>query len=200
MCQFKCLLAWCKRTAGSPLFDFVFSRGGGQREGCIDPDTGISPCANRMGKQWYIIMQSVGELCLPICSWSINISFESRSTSLKRNVRRMWSFLVIPFNSLWFLLLCLGCVILGIYSQLTAPNRVGYVPNLCKIKSDFCNCLLLPTAKGFRLQVYSWHLYNTSYMPIIHYIQHWLIVHKLRVISGIDGPAPTQPLSRANEI
>ena len=23
---------------------------GGQREGCIDPDVGISPCANRMGK------------------------------------------------------------------------------------------------------------------------------------------------------
>ena len=24
--------------------------GGGKREGCIDPDAGISPCANRMGK------------------------------------------------------------------------------------------------------------------------------------------------------
>ena len=29
MRQFKCPLAWCKWRAGSPLFDFVFSRGGG---------------------------------------------------------------------------------------------------------------------------------------------------------------------------
>ena len=34
----------------------------------------------------------------------------------------------------------------------------------------------------------------------IHHIQHWLIFHKLRVIDGADGPAPTQPLSRVNEI
>ena len=27
--------------------------GGGQREGYIDPDAGISPCANRMGKHAY---------------------------------------------------------------------------------------------------------------------------------------------------
>ena len=32
---------------------FVFSWGGSQREGCTDPDTGISPCANRMGKHAY---------------------------------------------------------------------------------------------------------------------------------------------------
>ena len=32
MRQFKCPLAWCKLRAGSPMFDFAFSRGG-QREG-----------------------------------------------------------------------------------------------------------------------------------------------------------------------
>ena len=39
----------------NPLFDFVFSWGGGgsQREGCTNPDAGISPCANRMGKYDY---------------------------------------------------------------------------------------------------------------------------------------------------
>ena len=37
------------REPGRPLFDFCFLvRWGSQREGCIDPDTGISPCANRM--------------------------------------------------------------------------------------------------------------------------------------------------------
>ena len=35
---------------GHPLFDFVFSWGGSQREGCIVPDAGISPCANTMAK------------------------------------------------------------------------------------------------------------------------------------------------------
>ena len=52
MRQFKCPLAWCKWRAGPPLQDFVFSWGGGgsQREGCIGPGAGISPCANRMGK------------------------------------------------------------------------------------------------------------------------------------------------------
>ena len=40
----------------------------------------------------------------------------------------------------------------------------------------------------------------TNYIPIIHHIQHWLIFHKLRVIGGVDDPAPTQPLSRVNEI
>ena len=44
--QFKCPLAWFKWRAGSPPVRFLFSR-----EGCIDPDAGISPCANRMGKQ-----------------------------------------------------------------------------------------------------------------------------------------------------
>ena len=36
---------------GHPLFDFVFSwrGGGGSAWGVIDPDIGISPCANRMG-------------------------------------------------------------------------------------------------------------------------------------------------------
>ena len=29
---------------------FVFSRGGSQRVGCIDPDAGISPCAKEWGK------------------------------------------------------------------------------------------------------------------------------------------------------
>ena len=38
---------------GHSLFDFVvvvFSWGGSQREGSINPDTGILPCANKMGK------------------------------------------------------------------------------------------------------------------------------------------------------
>ena len=49
MRQFKCPLTW--RRAGSPPVRFLFSREGGiQCEGCTDPDTGISPCANRMGK------------------------------------------------------------------------------------------------------------------------------------------------------
>ena len=41
MRQFKCLLAWFKCRAGSPLFGFVFFREGeNQREGGIDPDAG----------------------------------------------------------------------------------------------------------------------------------------------------------------
>ena len=37
---------------GHPSSIFFLSRGGSgsQREGCIDPDAGISPCANRMEK------------------------------------------------------------------------------------------------------------------------------------------------------
>ena len=39
---------------GHPLFElfecFFFREGGSQREGGIDPDAGISPCSNRMGK------------------------------------------------------------------------------------------------------------------------------------------------------
>ena len=51
MRQFKCPLTWLKWRAGSPPVRFLFSReGGSQCEGCTDPDTGISPCANRMGK------------------------------------------------------------------------------------------------------------------------------------------------------
>ena len=50
MSQFKCPLAWCKWRAGSPLFDFVDSRGGSQPVGCIDPDAGISPCTKEWGK------------------------------------------------------------------------------------------------------------------------------------------------------
>ena len=55
MRQLKCPLASFKWRAGSPLFDFVclfvfFSWGGSQCEGGIDPDAGISPSANRMGK------------------------------------------------------------------------------------------------------------------------------------------------------
>ena len=62
-----------------------------------------------------------------------------------------------------------------------------------------CVFISLSTDKVFPLQVYSWHLYNTNYKPIIPYIQHWLIFHKLRVIGDVDGPTPTQPLSRVNE-
>ena len=72
--------------------------------------------------------------------------------------------------------------------------------NLCQVKSDLFKCLSLSTVKVFHLQVYSWHLYNTNYIPLTHHIQHCLIFHKLRVIGGADGPAPTQPLSRVNEI
>ena len=31
-----------------------------------------------------------------------------------------------------------------------------------------------------------------NYIPIIHHIQHWLIFHKLRVIGGVDDPAPSK--------
>ena len=48
--------------------------------------------------------------------------------------------------------------------------------------------------------MYDWHQYNVNHTPIILHIQHWLIFHKLRVIDGADGPAPTQPLSRVDEI
>ena len=54
MRQFKCPLTWVKWRAGSPPVRFLFSReGGSQREGCTNPDTGISPCANTMGKHAY---------------------------------------------------------------------------------------------------------------------------------------------------
>ena len=43
-------------------------------------------------------------------------------------------------------------------------------------------------------------MYNTNYIPITQHIQHCLIFHKLRVIGGADSLAPTQPLSRVNEI
>ena len=38
---------------GHSCSNFVFSWGGSQREGCIDLDEGISPCANRMRKHAY---------------------------------------------------------------------------------------------------------------------------------------------------
>ena len=53
MRQFKCPFAFFKWRAGSLLYDFVvvfFREGGNQCEGGIDPDAGISACANRMGK------------------------------------------------------------------------------------------------------------------------------------------------------
>ena len=54
MRQFKCPLTWLKWRAGSPPVRFLFSRAGGsQREGCTDPDAGISPCANIIGKHAY---------------------------------------------------------------------------------------------------------------------------------------------------
>ena len=41
MRQFKCPFTWPKWRAGSPLFDFLFSReGGSKQEGCTDPDAG----------------------------------------------------------------------------------------------------------------------------------------------------------------
>ena len=51
--QFKCPLAWIKLSRVTPCSNFVFSRGGNPAWGVVDPDAGISPCVNRMGKQAY---------------------------------------------------------------------------------------------------------------------------------------------------
>ena len=51
MRQFKCPLAWFEWRAGSPISVF-FREGGVSMRGGIDPDAGISPCANRMGEPW----------------------------------------------------------------------------------------------------------------------------------------------------
>ena len=89
----------------------------------------------------------------------------------------------------------------GLFLVGLGMNWAVFVLLTCAKLKIFCVFYhYLQLIKVFSLQVYRWHLQNTNYIPTIHHIQHWLISHKLRGIGDVNGPAPTQPLSRVNEI